>query len=234
VKGGTLVLCKAENLYNDYKNRFEELGFLNVHITGVEKDALISLIRELKPKVLIVGSSYFKCITPYKICELHEMFPKLNIVVISLDDYPVRLGKAFIDNGASSFIRLWDGKKEFYKGIEIVKNGMTYRSPEIEKIIDEGDEVKTFKKISQRQIEIMRLIYYGWTTSEIADSLHISGTTIDNTKAEIFRILCIRNEKDIVREAPKMGIVKLEDMMFYPNNYRFRKIPKNKRKEKAE
>jgi hypothetical protein len=60
----TLVLCKSDKLYDHYKARFESYGFKDVYITYVEWDALYMLIRKLKPRILLIGSSYFTICTP--------------------------------------------------------------------------------------------------------------------------------------------------------------------------
>jgi hypothetical protein len=45
--------------------------------------------------------------TPYRIGELVKLFPKLNIAVISVHDFPVSRAPWFIWEGAKSYLSLW-------------------------------------------------------------------------------------------------------------------------------
>jgi hypothetical protein len=49
VKGGTLIVSRAKNLFPQIKQRLLDLGFHNVDITAEEKDSLNSVINEKKP-----------------------------------------------------------------------------------------------------------------------------------------------------------------------------------------
>jgi len=55
MRKGTLVVSRAVNNHPYYKKRFEALGFPDVTVTALEKDALSSLIRKLKPKNIVMG-----------------------------------------------------------------------------------------------------------------------------------------------------------------------------------
>jgi glycine/serine hydroxymethyltransferase len=63
--GGTLVISRAVNNHAHYKKRFEALGFHDVTLTALEKDALNSLIRELKPSLIMMGARFYQCCTPF-------------------------------------------------------------------------------------------------------------------------------------------------------------------------
>jgi hypothetical protein len=49
VREGTLIVSRSLKLFPHIKQRFEELGFQNVEVTGEEKDSLNGLIREMRP-----------------------------------------------------------------------------------------------------------------------------------------------------------------------------------------
>jgi DNA-binding NarL/FixJ family response regulator len=186
VKGGTLVVSRAINLHSHYKQRFETLGFSNVSITALDKDALFSLIRQTKPGLVFLGAGFFHSTTPYRVRELLCTFRKLNLAVISLDNYPPDLGRACIQNGAKSYIWAWDGLAELYKGIEIVREGGNYISPAVKECIAmRRDYAMPAKLLTDRQCEIARLLGCGFTEHEIADTLHISRNTVVTQKSNI-------------------------------------------------
>ncbi|HPG82092.1 MAG TPA: helix-turn-helix transcriptional regulator [bacterium] len=62
--------------------------------------------------------------------------------------------------------------------------------------------------LSQRQLEILREIYYGKKISEIACELKISENTIKYHIKKIFRLLEIKNRSTMIRIAVEKGWVK--------------------------
>lgn len=57
------------------------------------------------------------------------------------------------------------------------------------------------KKLTERELQVVRLCKEGLLSKEIADTLHISSRTVDNHKSNIFRKLGIRNVLELVRYA---------------------------------
>jgi len=226
MKGGTLVASKRTNFHSRFKMRLEQLGFSDVTITSAEKDGLDMMIREAKPKLLIIGSSFYECCSPFIIAGLHERFPKLNIASISLTDYPKELAMSFIVNGVKSYVNYWDGHEEFYKALETIKNGNEYIPNDLKKrLINFNGCLKTNGYVTDRQVEIMRLICNGWQGSEIGNVLQICKNTVDNSKTAIYKALGVRNEKEMIIKALKLKFFSLDEILFYPPNYEFLSLP---------
>ena len=61
MKGGTLLISRAVKNHAHYKKRLEALGFRNVTVTALEKDALYSLIREIKPELILMSVRFYHC-----------------------------------------------------------------------------------------------------------------------------------------------------------------------------
>lgn len=57
------------------------------------------------------------------------------------------------------------------------------------------------QKLTQRELDIVRLSKEGKLSKEIANILHISSRTVDNHKSNIFRKLGLRNVLELVRYA---------------------------------
>jgi len=107
----------------------------------------------LKPDILILGSMFYQCCTPYMTANLHRCFPKLNIAAVSLSCYPDDLAMYFIINGARSYVSFWEGDKQFFKGLEIIRQGREYISPEVQRRIDERSEYpEPTGKLTGRQV----------------------------------------------------------------------------------
>jgi hypothetical protein len=57
-------VSRAKNLFPYYRKRLLELGFTDVEATGEEKDSLNTVISELKPLLVLVGSGFDHAGTP--------------------------------------------------------------------------------------------------------------------------------------------------------------------------
>jgi DNA-binding NarL/FixJ family response regulator len=224
--GGTLVISRAVNNHSYYKKRFRELGFGDVTLTALAKDALHFLIRDLKPSLVVVGARFLHGSTPYMMGELKKMFPKIKMAAVSLDEYPVELGMSFIINGVSSYVCGFEGVDQFYKGLDEIANGREYISPEVVKRIDMRQEYPDpAPTITQHQKEIILMICNGFKNIEIADTLNITKRTVTTHKTEIYTALNVRNDNELIRNALDLEFVTREGLYFYPNDFVVNPLP---------
>jgi len=229
----TLIVSRAVNLFPFIKKRAEALGFDNVAVTGVDKDGLNMLIDEMKPRIVLIDSMFFQCCTHFILADLHKRFPKQNIAVVSVCDYPADRAMYCIANGARSYASFWEGAEEFRKGLEEIREGHRYVSPEVQRRIETRSyEPNPTGTLSDRQIEILRLFCNGFTGAEIADTLHISERSVDNRKSEIYTILNVRNENEAIHVAIYLGIVKPEELNFFGRDYELKPLPERQKGKK--
>jgi len=215
--GGTLVISRAENLHSHFKKRLEELGFPNVTITALDKDGLNMLISDLKPDLVMMGAKFYECSTPYMIGKLKRKFPKIKMAVVSLERYPPDLAMYFIVNGVKSYATTYDGLEQWYEGLKRIKAGKEYISPAVQERINMRKEYPmAAKDITEREMEVIKLICCGFKEDEIAETLHISERTVDWHKKEIFRTLNVRNSTELIRAALTLGFVTLDEINFVP------------------
>jgi len=120
VAGGTLLVSRAVNNHDYFKKRLEALGFQQVTVTDLERDALYFLIRDLRPDLLMMSASFYSCSTPYQMGELRKKFPKLKMAAVSIGNFPSDLAMYFIINGINSYINFFEGFEQFYKGLNMV------------------------------------------------------------------------------------------------------------------
>jgi len=229
--GGALMISRHIKLFSYWTQEFEAFGFNDVLFTDNEKDGLNSLIREFKPSIVLIGCGFYRRSTPYMMLELLEYFPKLNIAAINIHEFPDDLAMYFILNGVNSYVNQKDGMEEFHRGLKLIRDGKKYISPAVEERISIRDEKPMPAKIlTPRLKEVICLIHDGYKDDEIADVLHISSSTIDNHKTEIFRSLNVRNIRELCIVAEELGIAKKNENIFYPKNFTVNPKPKKVRK----
>jgi DNA-binding NarL/FixJ family response regulator len=229
--GGTLVVSKAYKLHTYFKTRFEELGFEGVTVTGVEKDGLSMLIRDMKPRIVFMGCKFYQCCTPFMMADLHRQFPKLNIAAVSLSDFPDDLAMYFIVNGARSYVNMYEGMEEFYKGLKEIREGGEYISPGVRRRFEMRNIYpEPTGRLTDRQVEIARCVANGFTGVEIAETLGISERSVDSRKTEIYTAMNVRNENEVIRAALCLGIIKPDELQFFGGNFALKPLPEKKKK----
>lgn len=214
MNGKTLMISRCVNNHGYYKKRMEEIGFSNVTVTALEKDALNSLIYELKPDLVIMGARFYHCCTPYLMGELKRTFPKIKMASLVVGEYPPELAMYFILNGISSYVTSFDGLDVWYKGLNEVISGRDFVSPEVDKRIAMRRYYPMPANITARHKEIIRLICNGWKDTEVADTLHISRNTVVNHKTDILTSLNCRSVIELVHVALLTGIVLFDEALF--------------------
>ena len=224
--GGTLFVSRAVNLHSWIKQKIEEFGFSDVAVTATERDGLSMLIRDLKPRIVLIGCKFYQCCTPFMVADLHRQFPKLNIAAVSITDFPDDLAMYFIVNGAKSYVNLLDGEEQFYRGMEAIREGREFISEKVQKRIEMRNVYpRPSGNLTRRQIEILRLTANGFTGAEIGRELYLSHGTVENSKSDIYATLNVRNEVEAVRVADYLGIIDSEELNFFGGNYSLRPKP---------
>ena len=223
------MISRAVNLFPHWTKEFEEFGFKNVVFTDQEKDSLNSIIREMKPDIVLIGCGFYSRSTPYMMLELLEEFPHLNIAAINIHEFPDELAMYFILNGVKSYANQMDGMEEFHRGLKLIRDGEMYVSPSVqERIILREEEPMPAKIITYRQKEVIRLTCCGFKDKEIGDTLHISRRTVNKHKLEIYRSLNVRNVVELYNVAHYLGFVSLNENFAFPKNFSVAPLPRKK------
>jgi DNA-binding NarL/FixJ family response regulator len=220
------MVSRAVLNHSHYKKRLEALGFHDVTLTAFEKDALYSLIREVRPKTLLMSARFYHCCTPFIMGQLHNAFPEIKMAAICLGEYPAEIAMYFILNGINSYITSFDGIPQFYEGLDEVAKGRNYVSPAvIERINLRREYPEPAGEITERHRQIIRLVCCGFKDHEIAETLAVSRNTIVNHKTSIFTFLNVRTPIELVRAALTIEIVRLEELYFYPRGLIINPLP---------
>lgn len=228
--GGVLVVARAKELHAEYKAWLEKFGFTDVLVTDKKNDALNTIIIDNNPRLVIFDSGFYQAGTPRRIGELLRLFLKLNIAVVTLDEFPLSQAVWFIWEGANSYINLWEGYEEFCRGFRLVLAGNSYISPKVKKLLEQFDEVPDIKdKVTKRQKECLILLCCGLTPLEIGEALYISKNTVDNHLNSLYRTFHIETREEMIALAWEMELVTVKDIRFYKRKKerikKLRKLP---------
>jgi DNA-binding NarL/FixJ family response regulator len=222
---GVLALTRATKLHAEYKGRLEASGFQDVTVTDKENDALNTVICNKKPRLIMIDSWFYQDATSCRIGELVKLFPKLNVAVVSIHDFPVSRAPWFIWEGAKSYLSLWEGYDEFKLGLRTVRDGKQYISPKVQKLIDSQECPDTKNRITNRQKECLVMLCCGCTTDQIGEALHISRKTVYNHLNSLYSIFHACSREEMIAFAWEMELVTTKDIRLYNRKKEYRQLP---------
>ena len=138
-------------------------------------------------------------------------FPGIKIIILSVYK---EIGLVFKlkEIGVDGYMLKNACKEDLVKAIEAVHSGKTYYSPEItENLISSMADEKSNKIVSynltNREVEVLKLIAEGYTNSGIGEKLFISPRTVDTHRNNLMKKLEIHNVAGLVKFAIKNKLV---------------------------
>ena len=133
----------------------------------------------------------------------------LILTTFDLDEYVYEALRA----GASGFVLKDDPAEQLLSAIRIVAGGEALLSPAITKrVISQFSRIpqrapqKDLEDLTERELEVLRLIARGLSNSEIGQELYISDTTVKTHITHIFQKLDLRDRVQAVVLAYESGL----------------------------
>jgi DNA-binding NarL/FixJ family response regulator len=224
--GGTLIVSRKTKLHEFFICKLKERGFKDVNATAVDKDGLNFIINDLKPALIFFDVEFYKSASCYMIRRLIKYFKKIKFVVVSLIEFPADLGMWLINNGVSSFLNLLEGEEQFFFGLDCIRNGKNYISPDVQARIDSREYLMIpAKDVTEREFQIWRSVCNGYMENEIADEMNLSHSTVAFHKKRLLNNLGVRNDKEAMKVAHYLKTFNDDELNFYGGRYQltFRK-----------
>ncbi|HXB34406.1 MAG TPA: response regulator transcription factor [Puia sp.] len=137
--------------------------------------------------------------------ELRRLYPAVKVLMLTMleDTETVR---AALKAGAAGYVLKSASLAVFSKALNTVAAGGTYYSEELLQRLEERKEGGP-DGLTDREVEIVRLISAGLKSSEIAKRLFISVNTVDTHRKNIFSKTGVKNAVGLTHYARKHGIV---------------------------
>jgi DNA-binding NarL/FixJ family response regulator len=143
----------------------------------------------------------------------HEA-PFTKVLILSASDSEQDVVAA-IQAGASGYLSKSASPAEFRSAIDTLRSGGTYldagaattvRSALDRSGISKGRRRPRLGELTEREVEIARLMSEGLTARRIASRLDISDRTVNSHMGNLYRRLGVNNRVDAVRELMRLGI----------------------------
>ena len=137
--------------------------------------------------------------------------PELPVLALSVHE-EIPFVRMLLDAGASGYVLKRSACDELVRAVRAVVGGDTYLDPAIAKqLLGVGQRRlspsgnPTIVALSERELEVMRLVAQGLTMKEMALQLALSPRTLETYRARAMEKLSLKTRADLVRYAIRCG-----------------------------
>jgi len=172
------------------------------------KEGAVEKIKSARPDVAVVdlvlpGRSGLDLIE-----DLRDQCPEVKIIVLSAHDEQVYAERA-LHAGAMGYVMKQEHTRKLLEGIRTVLKGEVYVSEQmssalLRRFVKGGagaDPGTPADVLSDRELQVFRLLGKGLTTREVAEKLKLSVKTIETYREHIKRKLNLKNANQLLQRA---------------------------------
>lgn len=110
------------------------------------------------------------------------------------------------DAGATGFLLKGSSRQQLMEAAIAVARGERYLDPALGARLAEKDH-RVKRPLSQREVQVLRLLALGHTNAEIAQLLGVSPRTVEGHRTNVLRKLGLKTRADLVRYALDAGLI---------------------------
>lgn len=177
-------------------------------------DEAMEKIGSLKPDILLLDMTMPQKSGLEILGQIRRLSPHTKVLVVSVhksDAYVMRALKA----GVRGYLNKENAADDLLPALRKITSGHVYLSDQISSyLLDKAakgpSEVGKETVLSEREIDVLRLVVEGKTAKEIADALFISSRTVENYKNNMLKKLGLHRTSDLIKYAIQNKIVDLE------------------------
>jgi two-component system response regulator NreC len=168
-------------------------------------ESALRYVRGHKPDVLILDLNMPGGPSIGAVPELRDASPETGIVVLTMENEPAYARQA-IQTGVLGYVLKEAVDEELVTAVRLAADGRTYLQPELGAKLA-ADPGETADGLSDRELDVLRLIALGHTNSEIAEELFLSVRTVESHRAHIQQKLQLTKRSELVRYALGRGLL---------------------------
>lgn len=172
-----------------------------------DSDAAERSVRGHHPDILMLDLNMPGRPTLEVIPEIVEKSPDTRIVVLTMQDDPAFAREA-LRAGAVGYVLKEAADDELVQAVRLASQGQTYLHPRLgAKLAAQVDRPRRRDLLTERELDVLRMIALGYTNREIADEFVLSVRTVESHRAHIQQKLDLATRAELVRYALDNGII---------------------------
>jgi two-component system response regulator NreC len=163
-------------------------------------------VRGHKPDVVVLDLNMPGGSTLDAIPEIRAEAPDTQIVILTMQDEPAYARQA-LASGVMGYVLKEAADAELVEAVRRAAAGDTYLNPRLGARLAAEPPPGPPDGLSEREVEVLKMIALGHTNAEIADQLYLSVRTVETHRAHIQQKLRLATRAELVRYALDHGLV---------------------------
>ena len=177
----------------------------------------VELVQTLHPDVVVMDINMPVMNGIEATRQINDICPKTQVIILSMHATSKHVYRA-LQAGARGYLLKASAGFEVVDAIHAVFEGRRYLSQKISDIIIEDyitqreieEAENPLDRLSAREREILQLVVEGKSSSDIAQILSLSSSTVDTYRSRLMQKLAINDIPTLVKFAIRHGITSLE------------------------
>jgi DNA-binding NarL/FixJ family response regulator len=177
-----------------------------------EMHAALSAIQAVRPDILIVDISLNGPDGLELLKNIRLGAPRLPVLILSMHDESIYAERA-LRAGANGYIMKQEATEKVLVALRRILSGEIYVSDRIANSMlrhyvrgVNPSEHSSISDLTDRELEVFRLIGEGHGTRQIAETLHLSVKTVESYQAHIKEKLSLRSARELVQHAVQWNV----------------------------
>jgi two-component system response regulator NreC len=194
-------------------------GIPQIAVIGEAEDGLdaIEKARQLRPDLVLMDIGMPRMTGMEATRHIRDEMPSVQVVALTIhesEEYLFQMLRA----GAAGYVLKKSHPSEMLAAIEAAMRQETYLTPSMAKglvtdylrRVGDGEEETTYRELTDREREVLKLIAEGYTNPEIGKLLHVSVKTVQAHRGHIMEKLDLHRPAALVRYAIRKGLVEAD------------------------
>jgi len=187
-------------------------------VVGEARDAQTALdkICSLKPDILLLDITMPKKTGLEIIEDVLRISPSTKILIISVHKANAYVMKA-LQSGVKGYLSKENAADDLPQALRKIVSGQVYLDAQVsdyllKKVSGPQEETQGPGLLTERELDVLRLVAESKAAKEIASLLSLSPRTVENYKNNMLKKLGLHRTSDLIKYAIKNKIIDIEDM----------------------
>jgi two-component system response regulator NreC len=187
----------------------DQAGGLRVVSEAADAESALRTVLGHKPSVLVLDLNMPGELTSLQaIPKVAQASPGTRVVVLTMQEDP-EFARHALRAGATGYVLKEAADSELVEAVRRAAVGETYLNPRLGAALAAAPATQSANPddLSEREVEVLRLIALGHTNAEIAAQLFLSVRTVESHRAHIQQKLRLSTRAELVRYALDHGLL---------------------------
>jgi DNA-binding NarL/FixJ family response regulator len=189
---------------------------INVVFEAEDGEHLLQIMQEQQPDVILMDLKMPKMDGIQATVKVKEKYPQVKVIILTMyedDNFIVHL----VENGANAYLLKNSEPEEIYEAICTTFEKGFYFNENVnlallKKVLHKNKQQfkPTFKnevQLTDRELEVLKLICNEYTTQEISEQIFLSPRTVEGLRQKLLEKLNVKNTVGLVLYAFRNGLI---------------------------